>query len=103
MKTPWILTAALLLAACRSGGMADVAVNPDTHAPEQGSGLTSQQLVHAKKFMAASANPLATEAGYEVLKQGGSAIDAMIAMQTTLSLVEPQSSGLGGGSALRAT
>lgn len=100
MKTPWILTAALLLAACRSGGMADVAVNPDTHAPEQGSGLTSQQLVHAKKFMAASANPLATEAGYEVLKQGGSAIDAMIAMQTTLSLVEPQSSGLGGGAFL---
>ena len=50
--------------ACRSGGMADVAVNPDTHAPEQGSGLTAQQLVHAQKFMAASANPLATEAGY---------------------------------------
>ena len=97
MKTPWILTAALFLAACRSGGMADVAVNPDTHAPEQGSGLNAQQLVHAQKFMAASANPLATEAGYEVLKQGGSAIDAMIAMQTTLSLVEPQSSGLGGG------
>ena len=100
MKTPWILTAALLLAACRSGGMADVAVNPDTHAPEQGSGLNAQQLVHAQKFMAASANPLATEAGYEVLKQGGSAIDAMIAMQTTLSLVEPQSSGLGGGAFL---
>ena len=50
--------------------------------------------------MAASANPLATEAGYEILKQGGSAIDAMIAMQTTLGLVEPQSSGLGGGAFL---
>ena len=50
--------------------------------------------------MAASANPLATEAGYEVLKRGGSAIDAMIAMQTTLGLTEPQSSGLGGGAFL---
>lgn len=70
------------------------------HAPEQGTGLTRQQLVHAKEFMAASANPLATEAGYDILKRGGSAIDAMIAMQTTLSLTEPQSSGLGGGAFL---
>lgn len=45
--------------------------------------------------MVASANPLATQAGYyDVLKQGGSAADAMVAVQTTLSLVEPQSSGL---------
>lgn len=47
--------------------------------------------------MVASANPLATQAGYDILKQGGSAADAMVAVQTTLSLVEPQSSGLGGG------
>ena len=72
----------------------------EQHAPEQGTGLTRQQLVHAKEFMAASANPLATEAGYDILKRGGSAIDAMIAMQTTLSLTEPQSSGLGGGAFL---
>ncbi|OSI23582.1 gamma-glutamyltransferase [Neisseria dumasiana] len=70
------------------------------HAPEQGTGLTEQKLVQAKEFMAASANPLATEAGYDILKRGGSAIDAMIAMQTTLSLTEPQSSGLGGGAFL---
>ena len=72
----------------------------ENHAPEQGTGHTAQRLVEAKKFMAASANPLATEAGYEVLKRGGSAIDAMIAIQTTLSLTEPQSSGLGGGAFL---
>lgn len=66
-------------------------------APEQGYGLTNQQLVHANEFMIASANPLATQAGYDILEKGGSAIDAMIAVQTTLSLVEPQSSGLGGG------
>lgn len=69
----------------------------DAHAPERSTGLTPQKLVHAKKYMVASANPLATEAGYEILRQGGSAVDAMIAIQTTLSLVEPQSSGLGGG------
>lgn len=66
-------------------------------APEQGYELTEQRLVHANKFMVASANPLATKAGYDILAQGGSAVDAMIAVQTTLSLVEPQSSGLGGG------
>lgn len=72
----------------------------EKRAPEQGTGLTDQKLVRAKEFMAASANPLATEAGYDILKRGGSAIDAMIAMQTTLSLTEPQSSGLGGGAFL---
>ena len=96
------LLAAFTLAAC-AGQPAATALNTGGAgdlAPEQGSGRVQQQLVHAKDFMAASANPLATEAGYEVLKRGGSAIDAMIAMQTTLGLVEPQSSGLGGGAFL---
>ena len=48
--------------------------------------------------MVATANPLATEAGLKVLRQGGSAIDAAVAVQAVLGLVEPQSSGLGGGS-----
>ncbi|RKQ69232.1 gamma-glutamyltranspeptidase/glutathione hydrolase [Litorimonas taeanensis] len=47
--------------------------------------------------MVAAANPLATQAGIEILNAGGSAIDAAIAVQTVLGLVEPQSSGLGGG------
>jgi gamma-glutamyltranspeptidase/glutathione hydrolase len=47
--------------------------------------------------MVAAANPLAAEAGLKVLKQGGSAIDAAVAIQAVLGLVEPQSSGLGGG------
>ncbi len=49
------------------------------------------------QYAVASANPLATQAGEEMLAQGGSAIDAAIAVQAVLSLVEPQSSGLGGG------
>ena len=44
-----------------------------------------------------AANPLAAHAGMAVLKRGGSAVDAAIAVQATLSLVEPQSSGMGGG------
>ncbi|MBW8897491.1 MAG: gamma-glutamyltransferase, partial [Massilia sp.] len=50
--------------------------------------------------MVAAANPLAVEAGYEMLKQGGTAIDAAIATQLVLTLVEPQSSGIGGGAFL---
>jgi gamma-glutamyltranspeptidase/glutathione hydrolase len=50
--------------------------------------------------MVAAANPIAVEAGYEILKKGGTAIDAAIATQLVLTLVEPQSSGIGGGAFL---
>ncbi len=51
----------------------------------------------ARHAMVAAANPLAVQAGLKVLKAGGTAIDAAIATQAVLGLVEPQSSGLGGG------
>ncbi|PAA12510.1 gamma-glutamyltransferase [Pseudomonas fragi] len=67
-------------------------------APEIASGLRSDMApVHAVRHLAAAANPLATEAGQQMLRKGGSAIDAAIAMQAVLALVEPQSSGIGGG------
>ncbi len=47
--------------------------------------------------MVAAANPLAVEAGYRILKQGGTAADAAVAVQLVLNIVEPQSSGIGGG------
>ncbi|SER73430.1 gamma-glutamyltranspeptidase / glutathione hydrolase [Tranquillimonas rosea] len=56
--------------------------------------------VIAEDWMVAAANPLAVEAGAEVLREGGSAADAMVAVQAVLGLVEPQSSGLGGGAFL---
>ena len=65
--------------------------------PEQGTGRTAKASVAAADYMIAAANPHAVEAGYQVLKAGGTAVDAMIATQLMLNLVEPQSSGIGGG------
>ena len=65
--------------------------------PEGESGLTPKPLVKAKEHMVVAAHPLAAEAGLAMLRQGGSAIDAGIATQMVLTLVEPQSSGIGGG------
>src|SRR5688572_32637538 len=53
-----------------------------------------------KRFMVAAAHPLAVDAGYRVLKLGGSALDAAIAAQMVLGVVEPESSGIGGGAFL---
>ena len=68
--------------------------------PESATGYTPKPGWATAKFAVAAANPLATEAGYQVLKAGGSAIDAAIAVQMVLTLVEPQSSGIGGGAFL---
>ena len=74
-------------------------INHDV-APEIATGYAEKAGKSAQKFMVAAANPLATQAGYQILKQGGAAIDAAIATQLVLTLVEPQSSGIGGGSFL---
>jgi len=68
--------------------------------PEPATGFTAKALAHAKRYMVAAGHPLAAEAGLAMLDRGGSAIDAMIATQLVLTLVEPQSSGLGGGAFL---
>lgn len=68
--------------------------------PEASSGLSAKPGWSARRFMVAAANPLAAEAGYQMLKAGGSALDAAVAVQMVLALVEPQSSGLGGGAFL---
>ncbi|NWB53592.1 gamma-glutamyltransferase [Pseudomonas sp. F8002] len=93
LTTLSLITAALTLAACHSATAPEL-----PPAPELGSGYrTDMSPRNAERHMAAAANPLAAEAGREILRKGGSAIDAAIAMQAVLTLVEPQSSGIGGG------
>ncbi len=89
-----LLIAAVLLAACAAPD--DRPSQPEASSAFR-AGLNS---VTATRHMAASANPLATEAGREILRAGGSAVDAAIAIQMVLTLVEPQSSGVGGGAFL---
>ncbi|RST85004.1 gamma-glutamyltransferase [Aquibium carbonis] len=72
----------------------------DTVAPEAPTGVEAKTAVRARSQMVVAANPLAAEAGLQVLREGGSAADALVVVQTVLGLVEPQSSGIGGGAFL---
>ena len=72
----------------------------DAIAPETGEVRSEKKLVTAKSHMVVAAHPEAASAGLAMLERGGTAADAMVAMQLVLGLVEPQSSGLGGGAFL---
>ena len=87
--------------ACLQYGTAGAVYDPGTPgangAPEIATGFASKKTAFSRSFMVVAANPLATKAGCDVLKKGGTAIDAAIATQMVLNIVEPQSSGIGGG------
>ncbi|MFO1104955.1 MAG: gamma-glutamyltransferase [Amaricoccus sp.] len=65
--------------------------------PEATAAIAPRQSVLGREMMVATANPLASETGFAVLEAGGTAADAAVAVQMMLNLVEPQSSGIGGG------
>ncbi|HSM22274.1 MAG TPA: gamma-glutamyltransferase family protein [Rubrivivax sp.] len=73
---------------------------PPPPQPEIATGWSPKPGWTAQRFMVAAAHPLAADAGHEILQAGGSALDAAIAVQAVLALVEPQSSGIGGGAFL---
>lgn len=89
------VAAVCLLAACATAPAPFVYTAPAQ--PEGSWGFTAKPGWSTTKFAVAAANPLAADAGLQVLRAGGSAIDAAVAVQMVLSLVEPQSSGIGGG------
>ncbi len=92
----------MALAALLSGCVSAPPVKPPLAVaqPEGASGYTVKPGWATSKFAVAAANPLATEAGYNILKAGGSAVDAAVTVQMVLGLVEPQSSGIAGGAFL---
>jgi gamma-glutamyltranspeptidase/glutathione hydrolase len=89
-----LLVAVGLLSACDTARRPEAPITAD----EAGFAPSShREAVAARRQMVASANPIASRVGRDILAKGGSALDAAIAMQAALTLVEPQSSGLGGG------
>lgn len=89
-RPAFALSAALLLAAC----------NEETPPDASPYASRSAQEAVGAQVMVAAADPRAVEAGLDILEAGGDAVDAAIAVQTVLGLVEPQSSGIGGGAFL---
>ena len=81
-----------------TAGAGQQAITPEIAAAQ--AAKTAGRPVIAEEWMVAAAHPLAVQAGARVLREGGTAADAMVAVQAVLGLVEPQSSGLGGGAFL---
>jgi gamma-glutamyltranspeptidase/glutathione hydrolase len=90
----------LLLAALACVPLASLPAQDERPPPELAMGTVAKSLAYAERHMVSAANPYAAEAGRQILRAGGSAVDAAIAVQLVLNLVEPQSSGIGGGAFL---
>ena len=92
MRKPFLLALSFFLIS----SLATAQVREDRE-PEADTGKSQKAAFESKEYMVVAANPYASWAGKNILEKGGSAIDAAIAVQAMLTLVEPQSSGIGGG------
>ncbi len=97
MRVAWHSAGLILLGALLAGCAVTTAPSQSEAPSSIRAGLTP---TYAQRHMAAAANPHAAAAGRQMLRAGGSAVDAAVAMQMVLTLVEPQSSGVGGGAFL---
>ncbi len=97
---PWAALAALLLALAPLLAQAQFSYRLPAQQPAGSWGYTAKPGWTFKRFAVAAANPLAADAGSQVLAAGGTAVDAAVTVQAVLALVEPQSSGIGGGAFL---
>src|SRR5690606_41786139 len=95
LRSRYLVLASLLLALSCATSQEQKAPAPQQKediAPERGTGVREGELARAQRFVVASAHPDATHAGVEVLRQGGTALAAAVAIQMTVTLGEPQSS-----------
>lgn len=97
IKAFWIGLAAVIVAMALANSAPAQAQRAE---PEAATGISEKALVRGETQMVVAAHPLAAEAGRNVLRSGGNAMDAAVAAQMVLNLVEPQSSGIGGGAFL---
>ena len=97
MKFSQGILATTIKVVCLSVSLTATSYAVERNEPEAATGYEQKKAHIAEDYMVVAANPYASWAGKNIIEKGGSAIDAAVAVQAMLTLVEPQSSGIGGG------